>query len=935
MKYFALLFLTIFFSDTLFAHNSGLSKIAIIQQDGNWIEMLPDSRIETGQFFEKFLADLGLDENYHFELLDSSNDDLGYTHFRYQENFNGHPVEGGTYILHVKDGFVSHANGKLIKGILDSDQMTVSAENALAIAKNHVGSGLFCWEVPEMETLIKHIKNDPDATFLPEPELVFAHAQYSEDGEKYNLTWKYELYSADQSHKKTVFVDASSGDVLFQLEGCHHSSVEGVAETRYHGTQTIITDSISPTEYRLVDVTRGGGIETYDMNENVGDYSLAVDFIDEDNFWDNANAELDDAATDAHWGAEMFYDYFLQEHGRDSYDGNGTMMVSYVHYDEDYSNAFWNGLYSTFGDGNENPLTPVNIVAHEFAHGLTEFSAGLIYQNESGALNESFSDIFGIAVEFFAVPTELDWKIGVPDFEFRDMSNPNSYGDPDTYEGNNWYGGSQDNGGVHTNSGVQNFWFYLMSNGGSGSNDNGDAYLVDSLGIDKASAIAFRNLTVYLTESSNYMDARIGALQAAEDLYGTCSEEVLQVAKAWHAVGVGSENIAPDLQVLEVVSPLNSSCDLNSEEQISMNFRFNPSGCGLTLEAGDEIQVSYKLNVQPPIVETIVLTGTLNEGDIITHDFQTLADLSMPDQYSLDFTVSYVGDLISSNNEISDHEITNPFVISDDNVLGFENFFAKDSLYVVLGSHAEGRISSSAENTGTKGFLMNSFGASTNNTTIIANEDDNYTANPEFISKMCTCVDLSGWDEAYLNFDLRQTYSPLYLNEFGQDLYYMIAMRVTVDELQIGEQFHPQSNDSDPYLSHNFDMNDYAGSNFTLCFEGVHFVSDDDDPDGIGDKSMLDNIYFSQSGVTGSPEHLISNVEVYPNPTNGMLNIEIDASGIHELKVLDLLGNIVQDNSWLANGASYGMDLSGLAKGTYILSIRSEKDLIIRKVLLE
>ena len=178
----------------------------------------------------------------------------------------------------------------------------------------------------------------------------------------------------------------------------------------------------------------------------------------------------------------------------------------------------------------------------DFTHGLTSNTANLIYSAESGALNESFSDIFGTCVENYATPADWDWLIGedLSSSPFRSMSDPNSHGDPDTYFGTNWAsltGG--DSGGVHTNSGVQNFWFYLLSEGGSGVNDNSDAYNVTGLGISTAAKIAFRSLTLYLIESSEFADARFYSIQAATDLYGACSPEVESTTNAWYAVGVG------------------------------------------------------------------------------------------------------------------------------------------------------------------------------------------------------------------------------------------------------------------------------------------------------------------------------------------------------------------------------------------------------------
>lgn len=208
----------------------------------------------------------------------------------------------------------------------------------------------------------------------------------------------------------------------------------------------------------------------------------------------------------------------------------------------------------TYGDGssvNGNlPLTALDVCGHEITHGLTSKTANLAYQKESGALNEGFSDIFGNSIEVWARPTKNSWKLG-EDFNYviRDMANPNAYKQPDTYLGTYWVNvvgctptsGSTGNDqcGVHTNSGVLNYWYYLLTTGGSGTNDKGFAYNVAGIGVDKAAAIAYRTLTTYLTSSSTYLDARMLSLQAASDLYGAGSVEVTQTTNAWDAVGVG------------------------------------------------------------------------------------------------------------------------------------------------------------------------------------------------------------------------------------------------------------------------------------------------------------------------------------------------------------------------------------------------------------
>ncbi len=207
---------------------------------------------------------------------------------------------------------------------------------------------------------------------------------------------------------------------------------------------------------------------------------------------------------------------------------------------------------------------------------MTEYTANLVYAYDPGALNESFSDIFGTAIEFYAQgPATSSWDMGTANFVLRDMANPKSENQPDTYKGQNWESGSFDNGGVHINSGVQNYWYYLLYEGGTGTNDNGDVYAVSQIGMDSAGAVAYINLAYYLTVNSQYSDARIGSILSAVDLYGTCAYQVEQVIKAWHAVGLGPDNFTDDFYTLES-STLQSGCDLSSSETLSMMISYYP-----------------------------------------------------------------------------------------------------------------------------------------------------------------------------------------------------------------------------------------------------------------------------------------------------------------------------------------------------------------------
>ena len=305
--------------------------------------------------------------------------------------------------------------------------------------------------------------------------------------------------------------------------------------------------SLIAGNYRLRQYGRGGGIATYDAKHGLS-YPLSTDFVDSDSIFSSSNSM---AGVSVHWALQNTYDYYLNVLGRNSFDDNGGKMIAYAHYDDQWFNAQWDGSRMRFGDGTSNaiPLVSIDVVAHELTHGVTQYTANLIYQDEPGALNESFSDVFGTAVEMYTLGSDGNWFVGEGASRLRSMSNPKQYGQPDTYKGDNWYSGTSDNGGVHTNSGVQNYWYYLLSEGGSGTNDNGYSYSVTGLGIDEASQIAYRNLTTYIVPTSEYDDVRLGSMYAAIDLYGENSQEFQSVIDAWNAVGVLKPALDPTVGV--------------------------------------------------------------------------------------------------------------------------------------------------------------------------------------------------------------------------------------------------------------------------------------------------------------------------------------------------------------------------------------------------
>lgn len=530
--------------------------------------------------------------DFDFVEIGQEADMMGFLHYRYRQTYKGIPIMFAELIAHTKSDKIYSVNGEILAAAPSTNESNLTEGVALAKAKDHIGAESYKWEYPDEEAHLKMETGDAEATYFPKGELIYITKGGGLDPKKMRLAYRFNIYAQQPLSRYEIYIDAGNGEMLFKNNLIHTGNVEGTAVTAYSGTRTITTDSLAPDSFRLRETSRGNGINTYNMLQGFF-RSNAVDFTDDDNHWNNVNAQLDEYATDAHWAAQRYYDYLDTMFNRNSINGNGFALNSYVHYRVNFSNAFWDGQRMTYGDGNPfvDPFTTVDIAGHEITHGLTDFTADLIYQREQGGLNESFSDIFGAALEAFARPNDNDWTIGEDrGSTIRSMSNPNSFGDPDTYLGTFWKAADNncipsnqnDQCGVHSNSGVQNFWFYLLTDGGTGINDHGDSYSITGVGIDTAAAVAFRNLTVYLTRFSDYEDARFFSIQSALDLYGSCSNVVEAVTNAWYAVGVGDEYVDG------VISDFESADTISCFYPFTVNFTIlENNGTGFTWDFGD------------------------------------------------------------------------------------------------------------------------------------------------------------------------------------------------------------------------------------------------------------------------------------------------------------------------------------------------------------
>lgn len=483
-------------------------------------------------------AFFGLDANSDLVLMNKATDEIGQTHYRYFQTYKGIPVENSMYVVNTTGLSLNGMNGVIVVNFDMKVQQqrpiaSINLQQAINSAAKIAGVQQYMWEDAAKEKMLEE-QSGFKSSYKPAATLVW----YSPNGNLNNknliLAYKVDVYSKKPLSRADYYIDANTGAFLGKNDKIQYADATGTANTEYSGSQTIHS-TLKSTKYILRDGTKGGGVITLHGDSDAG----TLDYTSTSKNWSLSGQ--DRHAMDVHWGVEKTYDFYKSKFGRNSLDNSGFTLVSYVNVGI-VDNAYWDGSSMNFGilSSNSKGVTAIDVTGHELTHGVTQFTCGLQYSYESGAINESLSDIMGKSVQFYAKPTDINWKLSNDmGWIIRDMSKPNAEYQPDTYQGTYWYEGSSDNGGVHTNSGLGNFMFYLLVNGGSGTNDYGDSYSVTGIGLDNAQKIIYRSQTVYLTPTSTYSDWREACINAATDLYGATSTQAKQVKNAWFAVGLG------------------------------------------------------------------------------------------------------------------------------------------------------------------------------------------------------------------------------------------------------------------------------------------------------------------------------------------------------------------------------------------------------------
>jgi Zn-dependent metalloprotease len=448
----------------------------------------------------------------HFQLMKTYTDEFSMTHYRLQEIHLGVPVYGSDQTIHINsNGMVTTFIGQVIPNIhlkRFADTKHISSSKAISISKTNIKGA-------------RNYLYAPTSTLI-----IYPH--------NHKLVYAYQVKIAYQSPQPTVwqyFIDASSGKVIHKINILDKLTGKG---TGVKGDEKTFETSKKESLYYLDDRIRN--VSTYDVNhQNENSPIMTGELVSSPN-----NYFTDGSAVDAHAYAEKTFDFYKKTFHRNSFDDKGGPIKSYIHVGTKWNNAAWDGEKMLYGDGDGKLFSPLpgglDVIAHELTHAVTQNTANLQYQEESGALNESMSDIMAVMVD------SDDWLLGEDVFTpkksgdaIRSMSDPKKYDQPDHYEDR--YIGFEDNGGVHINSGINNKAAYLIAAGGTHHGVS-----IKGIGRLKTSSIYYRALTLYLTSSSDFSMMKDAAILAATDLYGANSKEVATVQQAYQAVGIETDS---------------------------------------------------------------------------------------------------------------------------------------------------------------------------------------------------------------------------------------------------------------------------------------------------------------------------------------------------------------------------------------------------------
>ncbi|MCC7298324.1 MAG: M4 family metallopeptidase, partial [Bacteroidia bacterium] len=657
-KYFtAIVFASICYVSTAQIQNPTLSNLSLDKRTGlpRYAEFSAPSGFTEVAFLDWFMKKYQFKPGVTFEILRTDVDDIGFTHSRYKQYYKGIEVLHSMLILHSKNGYVESFNGDYFNNFSDN-AFSIDSDMARTIALSSYGSGVIGkWEIAAEEKFIQQLKNDSHATWFPKIATeYYAYPEYYDGKLPLVPCYSFDIALSDPHVYQQVLVDAVGKKVYRTIPLEVHTDSAGKAVTVYEGTKNIVADFVTTNSFRLRE-SGARKVETYKG-------STGVDYTDGDNFWNNGTDKI---AGDIHYGAELVSDFLKVNFNTNSYDNKGGALVAVS--SGGSGNAFWNlgSNFATFlvgSSGSVGPCASIDVVGHEFGHGVADEIAGLVYSGEACALHESFADISGHNAEWQNDSTKANWYIGEKVWSstngIRYMRDPFVFNNPKAY------GGQFFPQGCHGSGGVQNYWFYIQVAGDTAKNEFSYSYSLPGMGHKKANAILYRSMFYYMVPNGLFSDQYMGTLKAAKDLYGSCSYELEHTYKAWKAVNVEDTSVktvdlshgikAPTLicNGAPVTSTLNSFGDVSRKtfwqigntdttSKRSFAYSFNKTGkyhiklttttCGKSFVDSMYIMINYS---PKPLFKVPFDTSCASKAQVTITNNTINADKIIPLKYS-------------------------------------------------------------------------------------------------------------------------------------------------------------------------------------------------------------------------------------------------------------------------------------------------------------
>ena len=509
--------------------NDTNGKEEIFIKEDNGVQLFIDGEIDLDtnvskdkvlSYLEKNRALFGFkSEDIDFGIDKCKTDELGFTHVKLNQTFKGKEIYGRKITVH----FDENGNIQSMTGTLEDRIESVTKKNELPISGG------------EAIKIAKASKEFTELTQEPKAENYI----YYKDGQAYDVYKVNVVYDLPTSGSWEIFVDLYSGDIIEEKSLIREASVTGTGRA-VNGSLRNLNLYEYQNYYYMQDATKPmrGYINTFTANNS---YTGNAYFVA-----GNTSNINDPAAVSAHSYAEVVYDFYKTMFNRDSIDDNGMTINSIVHFGSNYNNAYWDGYKMVYGDGDGRTFTSLSgdldVVAHEMTHGVTSYTCDLNYENQSDALNETLSDVFGVLIQTYDKYNvknggywefnPSDWVVGdeiytpgVQGDALRSLANPTLYNQPAHM--NNYINlpntKDGDYGGVHINSGITNKAAYNLAS---------------YVGCEKTAKIFYRAMTTYFNNTTSFAEAKLGLIKSAKDLYGNNSREAQAVDTAFSNVGI-------------------------------------------------------------------------------------------------------------------------------------------------------------------------------------------------------------------------------------------------------------------------------------------------------------------------------------------------------------------------------------------------------------